>query len=389
MLKAIDQWLPGYLRHERARARERPSAGTKHLIFALADHFEPFAMQAARAEAVSRVRRWAREYPEAVKPFRDSEGRRPQHTFFYPAEQYDAECLDMLAEMACAGCGEVEVHLHHRADTAAGLRSTLGDFVPTLREQHGLLGVDGGGRTRFGFVHGNWALCNSRPDGDWCGVNEELGVLKEAGCYADFTFPSAPSPTQPRMVNAIYYAVDSPGRPRGHDRGTPVTARRPGVEWRGPTPTPGVNAAGLMIIQGPLTFNCHRRKWGVLPRIENAAIDAATPPSPDRIDLWAGTGIGVRGRPDWVFAKVHTHGCVPANAEVLLGPAMAAAHLHLQQRYNDGAAWRLHYVTAREMYNLIKAAEAGDPGLSRDYEVRHPGRAAGRPHGPSAAPPRG
>jgi hypothetical protein len=58
-------------------------------------------------------------------------------------------------------------------------------------------------RIAYGFVHGNWALCNSRPDGDWCGVNEELTVLAQTGCYADFTFPSAPSPTQPRMVNAV------------------------------------------------------------------------------------------------------------------------------------------------------------------------------------------
>jgi len=45
---------------------------------------------------------------------------------------------------------------------------------------------------------------------------------------------------------------------------------------------------------------------------------------------------------------------------------------YLENKYNDGISYKLHYVTAREMYNIIKAAEAGengDPGQYRDYEV--------------------
>ena len=73
-----------------------------------------------------------------------------------------------------------------------------------------------------------------------------------------------------------------------------------------------------------------------------------------------------------MFVKVHTHGCVPANARVLLGTAMQQAHTTLQKKFNDGKAWQLHYVTAREMYNMVKAAEAnlpGSPGQYRDTPV--------------------
>ena len=52
---------------------------------------------------------------------------------------------------------------------------------------------------------------------------------------------------------------------------------------------------------------------------------------------------------------------------------MVRMHEYLQDTYNDGVAWRLHYVTAREMYNIVKAAEAGetgDPGRCRDYVYR-------------------
>ena len=38
---------------------------------------------------------------------------------------------------------------------------------------------------RFGFIHGNWCLDNSRADGRWCGLNNELILLRELGCYAD------------------------------------------------------------------------------------------------------------------------------------------------------------------------------------------------------------
>jgi hypothetical protein len=51
---------------------------------------------------------------------------------------------------------------------------------------------------------------------------------------------------------------------------------------------------------------------------------------------------------------------------------MRQAHSILQGEFNDGRDWRLHYVSAREMFNLVRAAEAGaagDPGPYRDFEV--------------------
>jgi hypothetical protein len=54
---------------------------------------------------------------------------------------------------------------------------------------------------------------------------------------------------------------------------------------------------------------------------------------------------------------------------------MDRAFSYLEQRYNDGADWKLHYVSAREMYNIVKAAEAGrdgDPGAYRDFEIPRP-----------------
>jgi hypothetical protein len=416
MFKAVDKWFPGYLRS--LLNRPAPFAGTRHLIFCVCDHFEPYRGGTDADAARQTVRDWLAAYPPSVESFRDADGRPPRHTFFTPQEEYDPVILDDLAAFCRQGFGEVEIHLHHRHDTAEGLREKLVTFRDLLHQKHGLLGCSVAELLRdrqkvslpsttqqpnnsttshtaampqYGFIHGNWSLCNSRPDGDWCGVNEELGILAGTGCYADFTFPSAPSPTQPRMVNALYYARDIPGRPRSADVGQllscqvaelPPSAHREEISCQvaellrdGPKVTLTSTTAPLLLITGPLALNWRRRKWGILPRLENAEIAGGNPPTADRIRLWARQQIGVAGRPDWVFVKVHTHGCVPGNARVLLGESMRQAHEVLQREFNDGRNWQLHYVTAREMHNLVKAAEAnlpGPPGQYRDTPIAWP-----------------
>ena len=48
---------------------------------------------------------------------------------------------------------------------------------------------------------------------------------------------------------------------------------------------------------------------------------------------------------------------------------------YLEAKYNDGEKYRLHYVTAREAFNIVRAAEdgkSGNPGDFRDYVIPHP-----------------
>lgn len=389
MFKAVDKWLPAYL----GAVLSRPGlpSGQKHLMFCMADHYEPFRDGAAHAEARTSVGKWTSAYPVLFGKYKDADGCSPRHTFFYPQEEYDSECLKGLAGLCRQTCSEVEIQIHHRNDTPDGFRKKLKEFCDILHGQHALLGCDRAGRVRYGFVHGNWALCNSRPDGDWCGVNEELGILAETGCYADFTFPSAPSPTQPRMVNAIYRAQDTPGRPGGCEKGVEVGVRgQPpslgsygeprGSGFRGIVKLPIADSQegkSLMLITGPLALDWGRRKCGVLPRLENGAITGRNQPLPFRIDCWVRQHIHVRGKPAWIFVKVYTHGCFSENSGVVLGEPMQKAHEYLCRKYNDRKDWSLHYVTAREMYNIVRAAEdgkTGNPGEFRNYEIISPER---------------
>ena len=345
----LHRWITGHARQ--VLRRRAASRSPVHLIVCVVDHFEPGWGGAGLEVQRARVRRWVAEYPTLARRHRDAAGRPYQHTFFYPIEEYVPEHLDALAGLRRQGFGDVEVHLHHDGDTSDGLRAALLGFTATLRERHGLLRVDATGRVRYGFIHGNWALDNSRPDGRWCGVNDELRILGQTGCYADFTMPSAPSDTQTRKINGIYYATDDPRRPKSHNTGVDVRV--------GGAPT-----GDLLMVQGPLTLNWSRRKWGVLPRIENGELSADAPPAPERAALWVAQDIHVRGRPEWRFVKLHTHGAQEANAGVLLGEAMDALLSHLERAYNDGARYRLHYVTAWELYLLVKAAERGAPVLT-------------------------
>jgi hypothetical protein len=193
-------------------------------------------------------------------------------------------------------------------------------------------------------------------------------VLRESGCYADFTMPSAPDPTQTRKVNSIYWAVDDPHRPRSQDRGVDV----------GSAPRP---ARSLMMIQGPLMLNWGSRKWGVLPRIENGCLQPSQPPSMLRLDLWLRARVQVANRPDWYFVKLHAHGANERGQQVLLGQAMVRFHESLAERARRDPNFHFHYVTAREMYNLARAAEDGWTGSvdeARDYELDWPARLDGQ-----------
>ncbi len=358
--KEIHTWLGAWLL-DRARdaVLSRPRA-ERHLLFALCDHFEPLHGRVSRETGRARVRAWRRGLPALASRFRDADGRPPRHTFFFPGEEYDDAFVEPLAELVEAGLGEVEVHLHHDGDTRASLRDKLARTLDDLG-RHGVV-PRRAGAPAWAFIHGNWALANARRDGRWCGVDDELRCLHELGCYADFTFPSAPDPCQPPVVNRIYYPRDD-GLRRAQDRAEPA---RVGSQRRD----------RVLLVQGPLAIA--RREGARGLRIESGAIDAGDPPTPARLRTWIDQNVHVAGRPEWVFVKVHAHGAPENNARVLLGEPMARLHGALRELAERGG-WRVHYVTAREMYNVARAAMDGRQGCPSgylDYEVPPAERAA-------------
>ncbi|WP_164084657.1 hypothetical protein [Alteromonas flava] len=352
--KNMDSWLWPYVKQSLFASQPKVD-GTKHVLFCFVDHFEPQWKNDSIELERERVDRWYSLYPEMAKQHVDADGCHPKHSFFYPEEEYRHEHLAKLSDLCQRGFGEIEIHLHHADDTAENLHKVLSDFAVTLHEQHGALPVHPEtGQVQYAFIHGNWALDNSLPGGIHCGVDNELKVLRESGCYVDMTLPCAPSPAQTSKINSIYYAQGKDGACKSHDTGVDVEV--------GKAPS-----GDLMLIQGPIGLNFKWKTASGMPHIENADVRKTAPPLDIRVKQWVESNIHVKGRPEWIFVKVHTHGTQEQDKETLLGAPRHQMHDYLETHYNDGKDYMLHYVSAREMYNIAKAAEAGKSGNPNDY----------------------
>ncbi len=341
----LHPWLISYGAGRIMKKASLKYKGLKHVFLLICDHYEPLGTAADEQTGLQRLEKWCRRYPEIADKYTDSNGVKPKYTFFYPEEEYRHEYLEMLSDLCRRGYGEVEVHLHHHNDTEDNLRTTLLDFKNNLSNKYGLLSKDKQTKEiKYGFIHGNWALSNSRRDGRLCGVDNELEILQETGCYADFTMPSAPDPTQTRKINSIYYPTGTYDQLKPHDFG--VNAEK-GKN----------NRSGLLMAQGPLMLNWKKRKLGLIPHIENGIIGEEDIITEQRIKLWVNADIHIKNKPEFIFIKLYTHGCQENNMNYLLGDGLEQLFSLLQSRYNDKNGYKLHYITSREMVNIIKAVE--------------------------------
>lgn len=339
--------------------RVRRARSLTHIIFLVCDHFEPRHGIKRETQPQERLQSWSREYARLQERCRIEFDTVPKHTWFYPPH-HGAEHLASLTDLVFAGLGEVELHYHHDGDNAESLRRDLRTAIAEYHRWGLLLESSETPRTVFGFIHGDWALDNSRG-GRYCGVNGELAILQELGCWGDFTMPSA-NECQTRKINSIYYAVGDPRRSKSHDQGRDARVGEP-------------DPPGLFLMQGPLAINWRAPGY---PRIENASLTTENWGRPDRIRKWLDCQVHVKGRPDWLFIKLHAHGAIERDFDALFGEKAYRMHQMLNEQYNDGRHYRLHYVTARQAYNIAKAAEhgkGGDPSDWLDYVIGPPANA--------------
>lgn len=347
--KKINIWIFYYLKGltQFVSVKNKPI----DILFLFVDHFELNGHQ-------DRLEAWTIRYPKLVARHKDSDGQCPKHSFFYAMDLMQEKELDQLMPLVEQGLGELELHWHHDHDTAESLFSKITHAMDTFHQYGYMKPYIDSYAASFGFIHGNWSLANSRGS-KFCGVDNEIELLKQLGCYADFTFPALFSSAQPRQVNQIYYC--STNWQQGYSTGRQASVGT----------AQGKNE--FMIFQGPLTINWRdwRHKWH--PTIEDGDINSnQTQGDPKRIDAWVRQAIHVAGRPEWQFVKVFCHG--GQDHLSVVGPETDKMFSYLEQQYNDGTKYRLHYVSAREAYNIVKAAEAGktgNPNLYRDYAIPH------------------
>jgi hypothetical protein len=341
-------WAADYVRWAFTRAPE--AQGPRHLLVFYTDHFEPHTN-------LARMQRWEKKFPELAQKHRDANGRPHQHTWFYPAEQPIDENMASLQRLMGGGFGEVELHYHHGHDDYRSMERKFREGVAYFQRYGFARTIDG--RTQWGFIHGNFALDNGRRRNSRCGVNEELKLLRAVGAYADFSFPAIWTGAQPRFVNVIYEAQDDPG-PKSYDRKFSFQAQP---------------SDRLPIFTGPLTIYFALDPLRAFYKVEDANVHPTVPMTPKRVDQWVRANIHVPGRPEWLFIKMWGHGASSDDevADNLIGGTFERALEHLEKTYNDGQQYILHYVTAREAYNVARAAAAGlsgNPIKYYSYEVK-------------------
>ena len=355
--------LPWLLRYPLWRARQlyrgTSAHGPTHVVFLVANHFEPGLGE----PALRRLDKWcdlARTTGDAI---RDHDGTPFRHTNFFPAEQYERPLLQRLADLQADGYGEVEVHFHHgidSPDTPDNTRYMLTTFRDLLAEEHKCLSRESpNDLPKYGFVHGNWALANS-AGGRFCGVDSEMQILAETGCYADFTLPSVPFQSQVSRINSIYECGNSLMEAKPHRSGPSLKVGKT-ISWP-------------VIFNGPLVFDWTRRVHGLpVPRLEDGALAENYPLSLKRFENWHSAAIGVEGRPDWVFIKLYCHAFFDHDQDAMIGEQLKrlmAEVLELSERTGE---FRIHFASAREAFNMVVAAVEGcdkDPGTYRDYKLR-------------------
>ncbi len=337
-------WIWAYMADQIFLPKNVPVIGPKHLMFIFVDHFEPHDQKT--------MNRWMVSYPKMAGKHHDSDGKYPQHSWFWyfakSDEKESLSFLQQLSQLVYEGYGELDLHLHHHHNNEKTFLEKIGKAIQLSQETGAFVTAEPKPRTAFGFIHGMWSLDNSRGDGE-CGVNNELILLRKVGCYADFTHPSW-GKMHPRTVNRLYYATDDPNKPKSYDFGPQLQARKAGV-------------GDLLIFEGPSVVRFH----GLKPSYDHGDITHEDLPTPERLDAWVKTEVHVEGRPEWVFVKVFTHGALAPDHDAVLGKWADKMHSYLEKNYNDGKDYVLHYVTAREAYNIAKAAESGGSGNPNEY----------------------
>ena len=332
-------------------------------MIAVADHFEPSIVPGRGQERApydlqeQRLEKWCGRYPQVVDPWRDHDGRPFVHSYFYPAEQYDRGLVQRIADHCLSGFGELEIHLHHSRDTAENARIQLTEFRDALAfEHHCLSYMDDSPIPRYAFVHGNFGLANSAGD-QVCGVDSEIEILAQTGCYADMTLPTGTfHRAQTGKINSLYECTLPLSTRAAHRTGRDLRA------GSAPKTFP-------VMVQGPLLLDFSgSRQIGV----ENGAITARNPASMRRLGLWKKAAIAVEGRPDWLFIKLHCHGMDPTQENVMLGEPMKQFLRELMETA-DSRRHLVHFVSAREMTNILLAAcdgREGNPAEYRDYRLK-------------------
>ena len=335
-------WAPHYL--VEGPSHETVPDSEKHLIFLMVDHYE----HGARPESPEKNRQWCEKFRIISDKYRDDYDNRFRYTWFYPYDHHVGEIMHDLSRMAFEGYGEIEFHWHigtkdEHDMTRENFSEKTAEAVKWFQQFGAMITEEEQPRAAFAYIAGVWDLDASRSPVSH-GLTNQIDVFYKNGCYADFTYSTIGTAAQPSKINSLYYVEDDPDLPKSHNTGTDVEVGK-------------LVDGKLMIFQGPMLID-----WQ--GHIEYGAIEPDPRFHPDRIPKWLEANIHVKGRPEWVFVKVYSHGAQAG--KVVLEHDMEWMLQELK-KYTSEHGIKLHFMSAREAFNVVKAAEAGKTGNPEDF----------------------
>lgn len=195
-----------------------------HLIYMHADHFEPGSCPLDICN--ERLKIWTNDlkklkikpslfvFPSLLMDYRDGK-------IITRPSSLTSTIIKYLKPMENNGA-DINLHIHHERWTTSSV--TTEPWITLLREKkvtdeqmliaHIIdvkkvfedVGVD---MTFWGFVHGMWGL--NASDTRVCNIENEIIILKEYGCFGDFTFPAGRPRCTPDM-SGIFSVPDRIGK---------------------------------------------------------------------------------------------------------------------------------------------------------------------------------
>jgi hypothetical protein len=280
----------------------------------------------------------------------DYDGKRLKMTFAYRVADSDEAELSLLSRSCRDGLGEIECLLNVKDSTGGRLRDDVGRELRRFHEY-------GWAKTVAGEVRFAVASQPGRDRGEAADCRGRIRILRDLGCYADLSYPDLRSDHAPSEINSVQVvsaAVEDP-------YATAVTLR-----------AGEVTIGDLLTISGPTLIAW--ANWSNVsgPLIESGQLSPEALPDPERAETWIRANVHVTGQPNWIFVKLIVGGIADLNSAETMVESLDRVLAYAENVYNDGVTHRLHYVTAREMYNIAMAAEAaktGNAGVFRDYLI--------------------
>ena len=351
--------------------------GVAKVFYFHADHFEPWGsgLNEKTAKAAEHFAQQTRTSPYAAKlslfystyvPHRLEFGGTDQPdarrapgdnvVFYQRSPQQDELATNAIRPLVADGLHEMHLHVHHEwwtrndshldspvshwvnAHSTGSLDQQRLDLFFSLATAQ-IARETGAPFSRWGFVHGNWALAGS--DRRICQIENELSMIMRHGGFGDFTFPAGRAICDPQ--------IETPFTCRPLD-----LVRAYDLAEADPSPI----SHDTRIMQPDRFFI-----WNSKIKADYSSLDYYYPPNRDRfkktelmVDNWLKNSVVIG---DCLFIKTHAHSMY--NYYNMADPTSLIPHLYPDtvavfdrlSKACDNAGVELRFVTVNEVMEVL------------------------------------